>query len=112
MAVANLYIVPDSPAALAEWSFANMASHRDINRVIYQRSGVNLTEFPLDPFDPKDMGAWLYHHQQMHNSQNIVLGIKGFDLTQVDWSDADNLENWIQLHAQEHVQASTVLNLG
>ena len=110
--LADLYNVPATDQERAQWSFAHMAHHRDINRRIYELVKIALPEYILDPVNPEDAGDWEYQHQQMHDNQNAVLGIDGQDLTGVDWKDPRILAGWIFLDANEHVQASAILEIG
>lgn len=112
MGIAGLYNVPGSPEELAQWSFINMAHHRDIILAIFNRSGIQLPEYPLDPIDIKDPGTWMYNHQAMHNDMDRILGIAGFDLVDANWQDRGELAGWIFLHSQEHYQAATILGVG
>ena len=111
-AIAALYNVPSNTPEFEQWAFANMAHHRDIARVIYQLSAITLTEFSLDPFNPADPGVWLYQHQLMHQNQNAVLGIDGYDLLDVDFTDQQQLAGWVYLHSSEHLQAANILRIG
>lgn len=110
--LADLYNVPMNDEERAIWSFAHMAHHRDINRVIYQLTKFALVEYPLDPIDPNDTDQWEYQHQLMHDNQNALLGITGNDLTNVNWKDPTLLEGWIFLNRNEHYQAATILGIG
>lgn len=110
--LADLYNVPSNDAERAQWAFAHMAHHRDINRVIYQLLKVSLVEYPLDPINVDNSGDWEYLHQVMHDSQNQILGIQGNDLTGVDWKDQNLLAGWTWLNASEHYQAATILEIG
>jgi len=112
MSLIVLYEPPKTQADLNVWSFANASQHRDINRVIFETTGDILPDFVLDPFDPNDMNSWLYQHQMMHNAQNAVLGIAGFNLTELDWSNEAELATWLWNHGQEHYQAAQILELG
>ncbi len=111
-AIAGLYNVPGTESEFLTWSFINAAHHRDIARVVYQLVGTVLPEFQLDPFDPNNPGVWLYQHQLMHQNQNEVLGIAGYDLLDVDWQNEGERAGWIQLHASEHYQAANILKIG
>lgn len=104
MAIAGIFNVPGTPEEFAQWGFDNAAHHVDINRVIFQITGTNIASFVLDPLPLNDMGAWLYQHQQMHTTTNGILGVQGFDLTDVDFNDKGQLAGWIQMHANEHFQ--------
>ena len=111
--VAGLYNVPGTDSELATWSFVHAAHHRDIIRVVYQTKNIAMPEYSLDPFNPRqDMGVWLYQHQEMHDNFDQVLGISGFDLTDVNWQDREQLAAWILLNASEHYQAANTLEIG
>lgn len=115
MSLAALFNVPEDPDQLAQWSFVNAAAHTDIIRVVYQRAGVVLSSYvldPLDPTNPASMQTWLYQHQLMHQQMDQVLGIAGYDLLDVDLTDRGQFAAWIQSHASEHLQAGQILNLG
>lgn len=112
MALAVLYEYPVTPGDFAVWSFVNAAHHRDIIRLIYEQSGDELQEYVLDPFDPRDMAGWLNQHQQMHDAMNASLGIAGYNLLELDWADAGAANVWLTQHAQEHMAAGQILNLG
>ena len=113
--VAVLYEVPTNTQEFLVWSGVHVAHHRDINRAIYQTLKIALPEYMLDPFDPLDeasLNNWLYLHQAMHANQDQILGIVGFDLTDVDWKDREVLEFWTLNHANEHLQAADILEIG
>lgn len=115
MGLGTLYSVPKTPQALSTWSFSNAAHHRDIIRAIFEQHSVTIPQYVLDPFNPTDpnlMDTWLYQHQDMHNRQNAILGISGFDLNSVDWTDEKDLTRWIAQHGDEHAQAGRILNIG
>lgn len=90
----------------------HMAHHRDIIRKIYELAGIALVEYLLDPFDPKNLGAWDYQHQIMHQQMDSLLGIAGFNLLGVDWQNQELLAAWILLNATEHNQAADILRIG
>ena len=111
MSIASLFQAPRNPQEFAEWSFANMAHHRDVFAAIYRLGGIQLEEFAIDPIDSNDVSLWLYQHQAMHDQQNAVTGIAGYNLTGVDWSDPEDLRAWISQHADEHFRIATVLGV-
>jgi len=112
MAVGFLFTVPQDPGELAQWSFANMAHHVDIARVIFEKGGGRIDQFLLDPINLGDPAQWVYLHQLAHNQQNRILGIQGQDLTGVDFTNPDIFESWVYIHANEHYQAGAILGLG
>jgi hypothetical protein len=103
MTVALLFNIPSTDEEMAAWSFAHQAHHRDINAAILQERKIALPEYILDPVNLSDPVAFLDLHQQMHNNTDGVLGIPGYDLTDVDWSDEGQRAGWIFLNAQLHV---------
>jgi hypothetical protein len=110
--LADLANVPATDEERAQWSFAHMAHHRDINEKIYVLVKLALPEYILDPVDPRDTGQWEYQHQLMHDAQNQILGIEGQDLTGIDWKNQNVLAGWIFLNMSEHFQASNILEIG
>ncbi len=110
--IAALYNVPGTPEELSQWAFAHAAHHVDINRVIFNTTGVALPSYVLDPIDPENTGVWSYQHQLMHQAQNAVLGIDGNDLLDVDFKNQNELAGFVQLNASEHYQAANALGIG
>lgn len=106
--------LPEKTETAADWagfSFSHMAQHRDYIRVIFQRYGVSLPEYVLDPIDPQNIGAWPYHHQQMHDQINAILGIPGYNLLGMDFNDKGALETWSALNQDLHSRTSTILGI-
>jgi hypothetical protein len=101
----------DTAADWASFSFSHMAQHRDYIRVIFQRYGVSLPEYVLDPIDPQNMGNWANHHQQMHDQINAILGIPGYNLLIMDFNDKEALETWSDQNQDLHSRTSSILGL-
>ncbi len=80
-AIAALFNVPSTPEELGIWATAHATHHRDINRRIFELVGTNLPEFLLDPIDPNNTGIWEDQHQAIHQDMDAILGINGFDLS-------------------------------
>ena len=115
MPIAALFNVPGNEVELQRWSFSHAVHHFDIINAIYVDAKIALPEFVLDPFDPNNpssMENWIYLHQEMHRNQNAILNIAGFDLTDINWQDESSRASFIQLNANEHLQASNILEIG
>ncbi|MDE2099001.1 MAG: hypothetical protein KGL39_17235 [Patescibacteria group bacterium] len=110
--IAGLYNVPSTQTELEQWSFAHAAHHIDINRAIYEKTGITLASYVLDPFDLNNPGVFLYQHQLMHEAQNGILEIKGYNLLDVNIKDQSEFAGWIWLVADEHYQAAQILGIG
>jgi hypothetical protein len=111
LGVADIGSIPRNENELKKWSFCHQLAHRDINRLIYQRLGITLPEYILDPIDPNNTDVWQYQHQLMHSNMDAVLGIAGNDLLGVDWKNEGLLEAWLFIHLPEHIQAAAALGL-
>ena len=110
--IASLFNIPGTPEELLHWSAAHATHHRDINRRLYELTGANFVEFVIDPIDMRNQGVWAQQHQILHFNMDAVLGIEGFDLTEVDFLNRDLMTGWIQLNASEHFQAANTLGIG
>lgn len=110
--IAGIFNVPKTPEDLSVWASGHMTHHRDIIRRIRELTDIDLDEYILDPIDPKDTDVWGAQHQQMHQDMEAILGISGFDLTEVDFEEYEELEGWITLNANVHYQAAFILGIG
>ena len=110
--VAGLANVPGNPQELAEWSFAHMAHHQDIIRVIYQITKQALPVYILDPVDIENSQVWADQHQQMHTAMDAILGISGFNLDDWDWKNQSTLAGNVYNNFVEHLQAANILEIG
>jgi hypothetical protein len=116
-----------TPLAIAEGSQVNALNATEVqigiplpNNVgsgdnIFFGPGSNvlpLTQYQLSPVDPNNMGVWFYQHQIMHNQINLILGTQGFNLLDYDWSDEDQLQEWMNQNASEHQTICSALGIG
>ena len=114
MPLAQLIAVPRTPLDLQAWQFANVASHRDIIRRVQETKGIELVEYPLEPFDPEDpasLNQFLSANQDMHQGFAAALGLASYELSEVSWDDPDDLARWVLAHAQMHMAASALLGV-
>jgi hypothetical protein len=103
MGVADLFNAPKTDREVAAWSFAHMAHHRDLNAQVFKLHNILLPEYVLDPIVPASIQGFLNLHQIMHNNLDLILGVSGNDLSQVDWDNVSEREGWIYLNATLHV---------
>lgn len=111
MSLANIFNIPSAPQQFEAWSFSHQANHRDIIRVIYKDYGLILDEYAIDPINLADPKGFLDNHQQLHNQFNAVLGLSGFDLSDVNFEETEQLAVWIDLNARNHRAACDILGL-
>lgn len=112
MTVLNLMNVPQTEPDFAAWSFANQDHHNRVTDFIQNSTGAPVTVRQVDPIALFDFQDWLQRHQQWHNDINAALGLAGFDLSDLDYKNKQQLEAWIRLHSQEHINWSTVSGVG
>jgi len=112
MSLPFIYSQPETPDDWTAWSFNHGANHYDIIQAAFVSKGDNLTTYIMDPMDRENLGTWLYQHQILHNQINQVLGTQGFDLLTLDWTDEDQLAEWLQLNGSEHQRLSAALGIG
>lgn len=103
MSVADLANVPQTQEEMLIYSALHMAHHIDVNAAILSLHNITLPAFPLDPITPDDP-AWGYLHQEMHNNNDAILGVSGFDLIEVNWRDPQQRAAWAWLNFQLHYQ--------
>ena len=111
MSLPALYKVPEDQDGWAAWAFNHAAIHMTVNGAVSTQKSQNLTQYMLDAVDPEDLGMWLYQHQATHNQVNAVLGINGYDLTNLNWRDKDQFEWWLQLNGEEHQKWNEILGV-
>ena len=110
--LSQLLNVPRDSSEWAIWSWSHRDQHQQILQAVSKADQISLFEYIVDPIDFGDFESFLNQNQYAHNDFNGVLNTPGNDLTQVDPSDRNQLEAWIFLHFQEHLNAANKLQLG
>jgi hypothetical protein len=109
MGLATIGTPFSTPDELAGWSFSHQANHVDLQRVIFNKYGTNISLYALDPFRPTM--DWVYQNQVQHDAIAKVLNLQTVNLTNVDWQDEQSVAQWLELHFDQHQLASTALGL-
>lgn len=110
--IAGIANIPTTEQELLLWATNHATHHVNINQAIFRLTDINLPNFILDPINPDDIGVWEAQHQIEHNNMDAILGITGFDLSEVDFKKTEYLAGWIQLNFNEHYIASNLLGIG
>jgi hypothetical protein len=110
--VANLSNIPSDVQSVNEYAFSLQAQIRDINRVIFEDSGITLPEYVIDPLNIDNPNAQLQQLQIMADNIGDVLNIAGYDLEDVDLSDQGQRASWVWLVFTFFKQASDQLHIG
>lgn len=112
MSVAGLFNAPRSLAERNYWTRDNANSHNLIILALQKaHPGIKLSNFVLDPLPDTDFASWLLRHQIVHNEMDSALHIGGNDYTGLDFQNSTQLEYLLRLHANEHIQAQTILRI-
>lgn len=110
--IAVLFNVPTNQREMDIWTHANMDSHRLIVEALQKRRpNSRFDTYALDPLPQADIPTWLLRHQIMHNQMDPPLGIGGNDYTGLQLNDPLEAEYLFRLHANEHIQAHTLLGI-
>ena len=100
---ALLFNTPHDPGTLAEFSSVHQFDHFEISRGLFEKLNVTAEVPPLDPIPVRfDLFTWLMNHQFVHNQANGYLGLSGFDLTGVDFTQREQFLIWTRYNALEH----------
>lgn len=110
MPLANLLNVPADQEGWSQFSFSNQDQHHQIAAALSAK-GPRVQDYLLDPIPMNDLATWARVHQQSHSDFTGALGITGSDLTDVDFTQPDQVSSWIRLHFEEHIQAANLLNI-
>lgn len=113
MALATIFNSPREKTDRLIWSFANADHHLDVLNAIAKQKNILLARYLLDPIpdQPLGMESWLQTHQQAHNDINGVLGVKGNDISDVEFNNEAQVLAWTWLHATEHYQWANILGV-
>ncbi len=111
MAVSSLINVPKTLREWDSWSFNHKVQHDNINRAILSKKNKVLTSYILDPINQTVPDVFLQNNSQMHIDICSLLNIEGSDLTDVNWQDEKQINNWIYLHWLEHSNFNIALGI-
>lgn len=93
---------PKDPRQAEEWALQHFADHQEIQQAIQKASGTNLTIWEIYPLDMTHWDVWALKHQSAHNEMNTASGLSGDDLTQLNFKNRSDLEDWNYKHFREH----------
>lgn len=114
MAASQLLNVPTDDRAWNLWSFPHRVSHAQIATASFQKLGVFLADYELDPFllsNPDDQSQLLWRHAKAHLEMTAAVGQQSADLQDIDLSDKRALIGWISGHWQEHQNVESALGV-
>ena len=102
----------DDERKAEEWHFSHQFSHKQILQALQNTFDIQLDDFQIYPYNPKDQQEWLIKHQSLHNAFTGYLQFTGSDLNRVDFNDPQQQQEWISENYTEHYSAHIALNLG
>jgi hypothetical protein len=110
--LAGLLNIPHTNEDWAQWSWNHKLSHDQIRAAILKQYSYSLTDFLIDPMDPKAMQQFLQNNSQLHGDMNATLQLPGTNLEDADLSNKNQLESWLNMHYMEHMSAEFKLGIG
>lgn len=109
--LAALLNIPRTNEEWQRYSFDHRDSHDRIRAAISQKHGVSLTDYQIDPINPESVQQFLQNNASLHTDMNGVLKTQSSDLEDADLSNERELQAWVRLHYQEHLNAELVLEI-
>ena len=110
--LAGLLNVPHTNDDWSKWAWNHRLSHDLIRAAILTKYGYTLTDYQIDPMDPKAMQQFLQDNSQLHGDMNAVLHLPGTNLEDTDLANKNQLESWLNFHYLEHQSAEFALGIG
>lgn len=109
--IAALENFPKSASDWLRFAFDHRDSHDRIRAAIKTKYGVDLTDYQIEPMNPEATDLFLQNNSSLHSDMNSILKTQSSDLQDVDFQDEKQLQGWILLHYQEHVNAEQALGI-
>lgn len=104
--------MPDRESGAQEWEFWHARDHEAIRAGIQQFGAGNLPSYVLNPIAPWGTDAWAEAHQQAHNDANSALGLRGSDLSDINWTSRAEEDEWLYLNFSEHAAMHQAIGIG
>jgi hypothetical protein len=102
------------PRSASDWLFFawhHRDSHDRIRDAIKKKYGIDLTDYQVEPISPDDTSGFLQNNSSLHGDMNGMLKLQSADLQDVDFKNEKEVQGWILLHYQEHVNAEQALGI-
>ena len=109
--LAALLNVPKTEEQWQQFSYDHRNSHDNIRAAILKKYGVNLTDYLVDPINQDNIKQFLQNNAALHTDMNSILQAQSSDLLDVDVSNPQQLDSWINLNYQEHQNAEQLLGI-
>jgi hypothetical protein len=100
MSLAQLENVPQTADEKHWFDFNHQDLHRRMIEFLVPIT-TNLDAWVMDPFDVTNQTAVL-QHQVMHNELDALLHTPNYDMTTLNWADADSRGNWVSNNYSSH----------
>ena len=109
--LAALLNVPKTEEQWLQFSYDHRNSHDKIRAAILKKYGINLTDYLVDPINPDNFKQFLQNNAALHTDMNSVLRAQSSNLLDVDTSNPQQLDSWINLNYEEHQNAEQLLGI-
>ena len=107
-------MLPNDPAGFSIWLQEHYLEHAQFVRLFQAQTPTVFIpdfNFALWADDKPVMAAWLEAHQTAHLALRNFTGVAGVDLSDVDFSQVDQFQDWMDTHASEHSDLRRALGI-
>ena len=112
MTIASIANAPQDQKELSAWAFAHSdIVHRTVT-LLNNTKGTSIAIQPLSTVPLFDIRNWLQRVQYVHNAINNTLGTTGNDLTALDPSKPEQVQEWVALVFQEALEWQAQTGIG
>lgn len=106
--------LPHDPAGFGAWLTGHYYEH-----LVMAQKAAGLTDPVLVPqFDilswraePEYVTNWLVNHEAIHDALRTGANLTGIDLSLVDFTNDDEFSEWLDIHAQEHIELRQIYGI-
>jgi hypothetical protein len=109
------HCLPHDPTGFGYWLQSHYNEHRQFIQIAQTQLTIPvfITDYNLAYWsdEPKIAQRWLLAHEQIHEQLRTLTNVGGIDLSQVDLTQDDQWYEWMDDHAQEHMDFRQVFGI-
>jgi len=96
--------IPGDAAGFGLWRLEHHYEHARLLARARELKSVAIPEYDLLSWDDDEdrIRAWMLAHNDIHADLKDAVGLKGTDLSRVDWQNPLEVSIWLDNHAKEH----------
>lgn len=98
-------VLAHDPPGFGRWLLGHYLEHKlFITQALTLTPAVQIPDYDILRFDddPGLTWSWLNAHSLIHTALRAPVGVTGIDLSEVDFSNAEQFDLWQEVHRTEH----------